>query len=203
MTRLAKRKAAGPQVHDIVGEGSGATTTSDPAFDAVTLGAWKYHSGVVLVSWELLQDASMNLGAWLSSALGRRIGLTKSVDTAYLGRASFMMSPGVAGYIRTLQDSSARFVWEANFAGSEPDRLLGYPVTINPAMQATLTTDKLVVAFGDFKSGYYIRDAGPVTFGRLDELYAVNGRVGFYAWMRSDGAPIDTEAYRVLTTKTS
>jgi hypothetical protein len=44
-------------------------------------------------------------------------------------------------------------------------------------MQATLTTNKTVVLFGDFRSYYVIRDAGAVTFTRLDELFALNGEL--------------------------
>jgi HK97 family phage major capsid protein len=63
-------------VGEIIGEGSAVTTTADPLFNTLTLGAFKYSSKAVIVSVELLQDAGafINLPAWLGQKLGERIG---------------------------------------------------------------------------------------------------------------------------------
>jgi HK97 family phage major capsid protein len=62
-------------VGEIIGEGSAVTTTADPTFSTLTLGAFKYSSKAVIVSVELLQDAGafINLPAWLGQKLGERI----------------------------------------------------------------------------------------------------------------------------------
>jgi HK97 family phage major capsid protein len=59
-------------------EGTGATTTTDPSFGVVNLGAYKFSSDAVIVSQELLQDSSVPIATYLGSALGTRIGRIKN-----------------------------------------------------------------------------------------------------------------------------
>lgn len=59
---------------EIIGESTAATTTADPTFAVVNLGAYKFSSKAVIVSVELLQDSSIDLASYLGTALGRRIG---------------------------------------------------------------------------------------------------------------------------------
>ncbi len=58
---------------EIIAEGSGHTTTADPSVGQVVMKAYKYSSKAVLVSVELLQDASFDIAAYLGRALGIRI----------------------------------------------------------------------------------------------------------------------------------
>lgn len=58
----------------IVGEGATINTNVDPAFDKVTLKAWKYATTIVLLSVELLQDSSVNVPSLLANQLGERMG---------------------------------------------------------------------------------------------------------------------------------
>lgn len=58
----------------VLAEGTTATTTTDPTFSKVTLGAFKVSSDAVAVPWELLMDSFMDLGGWLGGALGTRVG---------------------------------------------------------------------------------------------------------------------------------
>ena len=46
----------------------------DVTFGTRTLGAYKYTSKLVLVSWELLQDSAFDINTWLPKKLGERIG---------------------------------------------------------------------------------------------------------------------------------
>jgi HK97 family phage major capsid protein len=46
----------------------------DMTFGTRTMNAWKYTSGLVLVSWELLNDSAFDLAGWLPGMLGTRIG---------------------------------------------------------------------------------------------------------------------------------
>jgi HK97 family phage major capsid protein len=59
---------------EIIAEAGPVTTTADPVFGQVVLGAHKYSSKAVIVSVELLQDSSINLPQYLGAALGTRIG---------------------------------------------------------------------------------------------------------------------------------
>lgn len=61
-------------VGEIIGEGSAVTTTADPTFNTLSLGAFKYSSKAVIVSVELLQDSLIPLPEYLGRRLGERIG---------------------------------------------------------------------------------------------------------------------------------
>lgn len=63
---------------EIIAEGSGHTTTADPAVGQVVMKSYKYSSKAVLVSVELLQDASFDIGAYLGKALGTRVARIKN-----------------------------------------------------------------------------------------------------------------------------
>jgi HK97 family phage major capsid protein len=65
---------------EIVADGAAITTTADPLFGVVTLGAFKYSSKAVIVPWELLQDSSINLPVYLGTALGTRIARKQNTD---------------------------------------------------------------------------------------------------------------------------
>jgi HK97 family phage major capsid protein len=57
----------------IIGENS-AHTNTDIAFGQVVYQAFKYSSDYVLVSWEFLQDSTINAAETIGKALGERIG---------------------------------------------------------------------------------------------------------------------------------
>jgi HK97 family phage major capsid protein len=80
----------------------------------------------------------------------------------------------------------------------QPDRLLGYPASINNDMDSALTTGKKVMLFGNARIGYIVRDAGAVRFVRSDEKYILEHQVMFEASQRADGRVIDTTALKVL-----
>jgi len=61
------------QSGEIIGENS-SVNQQDITFGSVTLNAYKYSSKMILVSVELLQDASVNIPEFLGNALGTRIG---------------------------------------------------------------------------------------------------------------------------------
>lgn len=68
-----------PTVNDTANKGvilaeNTQVAEQDVAFAQIVLGAFKYSSKLVRVSVELLQDSSVNLPAYLGSALGTRIG---------------------------------------------------------------------------------------------------------------------------------
>jgi HK97 family phage major capsid protein len=61
-------------VGEIIAEGGAVTTTADPAFATLNLGAFKYSSKAVIVSVELLQDSLIPLPDYLGRRLGERVG---------------------------------------------------------------------------------------------------------------------------------
>lgn len=62
----------------LLAEATGATTTTDPSVGVVNLASYKFSSDAVIVSVELLQDASFNVAQYLGAALATRIGRVKN-----------------------------------------------------------------------------------------------------------------------------
>jgi HK97 family phage major capsid protein len=65
-------------VGEIIADSGAHTTTADPTIGQVVMKAYKYSSKAVLVSVELLQDASFDIAAYLGRALGTRIARIKN-----------------------------------------------------------------------------------------------------------------------------
>lgn len=59
---------------EIIAESGPVTTTADPTFGLINLGAYKFSSKAVIVPVELLQDSFVDLASFLGQALGTRIG---------------------------------------------------------------------------------------------------------------------------------
>lgn len=125
------------------------------------------------------------------------IDLIHSVDPAYRnsGRAQFMLADGTLAAARKLKDGQNRPLWEPSVQVGVPDGLLGYKYTINTDMPAMAANAKSIL-FGDFFTGYLIRDVQDVQMLRLAERYADYLQVGFLAFARTDGTPQDSAAYK-------
>jgi HK97 family phage major capsid protein len=124
------------------------------------------------------------------------IDFSYSVGRAYRTGASFMLSDGIANYVRKLKDGNGAYVWQAAGFGSsiadvtQPDRLLGYPVQINDDMQATVATGTRTMVFGNL-SYYKLRLVQDIRLYRLVERYRENDQDGFVAFMSADGNLLD------------
>ena len=66
----------------IVAEAGSANTSTDPAMGSLTLGAFTYRT-MMLISREMLQDASFDVAAWVNEGFGTRLarGLNASFTT--------------------------------------------------------------------------------------------------------------------------
>lgn len=119
------------------------------------------------------------------------IGLEHSVDPAYRPGARFMMHDTILAAVRKLKESTTNaYIWQPGLQAGVPDRLLGYPYTINQSFPSVIEASAKIIAFGDF-SKYKIRDVATLRLIRLDELYAATDQVAFIAYMRSDGNLVD------------
>jgi HK97 family phage major capsid protein len=125
------------------------------------------------------------------------IDLFHSLGVQYRRNAVFLTSDSVVKLARKLKDSTNQYLWQPGLQAGEPDRLLGKPIYVDPDVAAP-TTGNVSLLFGDFNY-YVIRDAGGISFQRLNELYAMNGQVGFRAYMRTDGKLMNTAAVKKLT----
>lgn len=116
-------------------------------------------------------------------------------DEGYRQNAVWLMKDSTAGAIRTVTDQQGQFLWQPSVEAGTPDRLLGFPVVIDPFVAAT-GTNANSVAFGDF-SAFYIRDAGSIRIERSDDAFFANDIVAWRAVMRTDSDLIDDGAIKL------
>lgn len=228
---------------------NGNVGTMDLTFSQATLGAYKWSSGVQLVSIELLQDSAVNVGELIGQSIGQMFArgqnekftvgsgtgepegittnaiagvtqaaladsvtvdnltdLVHSVDRAYRASGQWMLSDQSLAVIRKLKDTAGRplFWSDANsLASGAPATILGYQFIINPDMPSLSVASKNAILFGDFASGYIVRDVLDISVVRLSERYIDSGQVGFVGLMRSDGKPINAGGSPVKAFKTA
>jgi HK97 family phage major capsid protein len=127
------------------------------------------------------------------------LDLIHAVNPAYRssGSVGFMLNDGILLYLRKLKDGDGQYLWQPGLSMGVPDRLAGYPLTINQHMQATVATGTKTVLFGDF-SKFIIREVASIRFFRLDELYRATDQTGFVAFLRGDSDCIQTAAIKHL-----
>lgn len=124
------------------------------------------------------------------------IDIFYSLRRPYRRRATWLMADSTAKVIRKLKDGDGQYIWQPGLQAGQPDRLLGRPVEISDDVPAIAASAK-VIALGDY-SFYWISDREGTVFQRLNELYAVNGQVGFKGRRRVDGKLTLSEAVKVL-----
>lgn len=119
------------------------------------------------------------------------LDLEHSVDIAYRIQpgAGFMMNDSTVKYIKQLQDSSGRPLWQpaiqTGIGTGIPDTLDGFPYYVNNDMAAIATGNKTVL-FGQFKK-YKVRGVKGIVLVRMVERYADYLQTGFFAFARYDG----------------
>ena len=125
------------------------------------------------------------------------VDLVHSVDPAYRagGNCRFVLADTSLAVIRKLKDSYGHPLWQPSVSASDPDFLLGYPLTIDQATPAMAANAKSVL-FGDFEAGYVVRQSLDTTMMRLTERYADYLQVGFVGFMRLDARPDDANAVK-------
>jgi HK97 family phage major capsid protein len=115
------------------------------------------------------------------------VSLYYSLDPAAraLPGVGFMAKGSSIAAMRTLQDGSGAFVFQPSMSEMTPDRVLGVPLIENPAMAATATSAKSVLA-GHFPS-YYVRTVGGIRLDRSDDFAFSADLVTFRCTYRVDG----------------
>jgi len=143
----------------------------------------------------LLSNSGAEVGVTAASATAIAYDeLTKlyfSLKAEHRANAVFLMHDDTAMALRTLKDSVGNPLWNA-----ERDTIFGKPVVTSLAMPAP-AAGKKTIAFGDL-SYYWVIERQPLTIKRLNEMYAVQGQIGFTAFERLDGKLIFPEAVKVL-----
>lgn len=162
------------------------TGTGEP--EGVTVGATVGVTGAA--------GSTLTLGPTQAAALDNLISLEHSIDVAYRNeRARYMFHDSTLAYLRKFKDADGRPLWQPALVAGTPSLLNGQPYTVNNNMP-TMAADAISVVYGDFETGYIIRDVQDITVLRLVERYADYLQVGFLAFARHDGMVDDASALR-------
>lgn len=129
------------------------------------------------------------------------IALKYSVLSPYRRNAAWLMNDQTIAKVAGLKDSTNQYIWQPGLTAGAPDTLLGAPVYTDPDVPVMAANAKSVL-YGDF-SWYWIRDVANVYIQRLNELFAMNGQVGFLVFHRTDGKLVNTAAVKHLANAAS
>ena len=101
--------------------------------------------------------------------------------------------------LRKIKDNTGNFIWQPSVSAGLPDTILNRPY-VTSVYAPTIAAGAKAIAFGDY-SYYWVADRQGRSLKRLNELFAMNGHVGFLASQRVDGKQILPEAEKTLTIK--
>ena len=122
-----------------------------------------------------------------------------SLKSPYRKKAVWVLNDSTVKALRKLKDGNGNYIWSPSVSAGIPDTILNRPYYTSSYVPEGPAGSK-AIAFGDF-SYYWIADRQGVTFKRLNEMFAMNGQVGFIASKRVDGRLILPEAIKTLTIK--
>lgn len=122
------------------------------------------------------------------------INLYFSLESEYRKKAVFLMHDDTAISLRTLKDDAGNYLWN-----SINDTIFGKSVVTSPYMPKIIAGSKPIV-FGDL-SYYWIVERQPLFIKRFDELYVLEGHIGFSGHERIDGKLILPKAVSILQIK--
>jgi len=127
------------------------------------------------------------------------IDLKHSIDTAYRQSPAFrwMFNDNTLAVIETLKDGQGNYLWkEGDVRTGEPSTILGYPYSINQAMDDLGTGNKPIIV-GDM-SKYVVRKVNGFAVVVARELFIREGQVGMLGRKRFDGAILNSAAIKHL-----
>jgi len=116
------------------------------------------------------------------------------VKSVYRRNGTFAMNSTTEAAVRALKDGEGRYLWEPSSQAGVPVALLGRPV-VNPEGMADIAANSYPMVFGDFRSGYKIRDRAGLVITRLLERYAEYDQTGFLVKKRTGGQVTLPEAF--------
>jgi HK97 family phage major capsid protein len=88
------------------------------------------------------------------------VNLMTAVRTPYrarLAECAWVMNRSTASAIRSLKDSTGRYLWNDGLAAGQPPTLLGFPVMEAEDMPG-IGAENVSIAFGNWRAGYLIVD---------------------------------------------
>ncbi len=150
---------------ELLAEAGAITLDNDPVFGALVLDAYKYGSGMVQVTAELLEDSAFNLAVELGTAFGVRIARATNAHFTTgtgSGQPNGMITAGVTG------------VTAAAVAAIDPDEIFDLVHSVDPAYRSGaqfMCHDNTVLALRKLAdtTGQYLWQPG-LTEGTPDRL---------------------------------
>lgn len=127
------------------------------------------------------------------------IGLFYSLKSPYRKKAVWVLNEQTVKALRKIKDNTGNFIWQPSVSAGLPDTILNRPY-VTSVYAPTIAAGAKAIAFGDY-SYYWVADRQGRSLKRLNELFAMNGQVGFLASQRVDGKLILPEAVKTLTIK--
>lgn len=127
------------------------------------------------------------------------IDLIHSLKTGYRRKAIFIMNDATVRMVRKLKDGQGQYLWTPGLMAGQPDTILNQRLLTSSNMPLISAGNK-VVYYGDL-SYYWIADRQGRNLQRLNELYSVNGQIGFRITQRVDGRLIFPESGKLLKIK--
>lgn len=127
------------------------------------------------------------------------IELFYSLKSPYRKKAVWVLNEQTVKALRKIKDNTGNFIWQPSVSAGLPDTILNHPY-VTSVYAPTIAAGAKAIAFGDY-SYYWAADRQGRSLKRLNELFAMNGQVGFLASQRVDGKLILPEAVKTLTIK--
>lgn len=146
--------------------------------------------------------SAATLASLSAIAANEVVDLHYSVTRPYRANGVWIAADSTIAAIRKIKDSQGQFLWQPALQAGEPDLLLGKPIYSDPDVDA-LAASKKVLGFGNVQRAYLIRDVLGVTIRFLGERFADTGQVAWRGTLRTSGAIIDQNAFKVVTTPAS
>ena len=125
------------------------------------------------------------------------IELFYSIKSPYRKKAVWVLNEQTVKALRKIKDNTGNFIWQPSVSAGLPDTILNRPY-VTSVYAPTIAAGAKAIAFGDY-SYYWVADRQGRSLKRLNELFAMNGQVGFLASQRVDGKLILPEAVKALT----
>jgi HK97 family phage major capsid protein len=126
------------------------------------------------------------------------VDLVYSVNSRYRANGTFVMNSNTAAKVRKLKDANGNYVWAPGLISGQPDSLLGYPVQIWEQLD-DVGTNKLPIAFGDFKRGYLLVERSQIRI-TVDANITTPGKIKYFVRRREGGIPLNNDAVKFLKT---
>jgi HK97 family phage major capsid protein len=102
--------------------------------------------------------------------------------------------------MRLLRDEDGRHLWQPSLQAGRPNTFNGYGVYNQEDVPAIAAGADSAV-FGNYRIGYRVVDRMGLAVKRLDELFTLDGLVGFKGHFRVTGGVIEKQALRKLRIK--